>query len=238
MTSLGTYGLEIDGHFWEDDLEKMAWCKPRSELLDEAVQLWMIHGSSASLAAASVRYGLSLLALTLQAARGLDFPVVVLQEGQSAVEPASLPTPLAGCSVLKAAEAYGAKTVARLHRPVARTFPPYRLDVYGVPQVGQWFEVGPRDQTWQGAIFATSAEGISLHAVGKAGQLPERCTLNYPQKGLRLMIGSREFDGWAVQNELDSQSSYFVKVDSRPESILFCPYATDDQTQAFIIELQ
>jgi len=34
MAQLKTYGFEVNGHFWEDDLEKVAWMKVRQELID------------------------------------------------------------------------------------------------------------------------------------------------------------------------------------------------------------
>lgn len=238
MGLLTKYGLGLDGHFWEDDLEKMAWSKPRKEILEKDVSMWLIHSSAGSLAKPSVRYGLSLLALTVQAARGLNFPIVFLQEGDEAIVKESLPTSLSGCNVLEGSGSYGAKIIAALHKPVSQLFPDYRLDVYGISQVGQWFEVGPRAGCWKGVIFGTSPEGISMHAVGPAGQLPEKSTLNYPQKGIKLNIGEKAFDGWGVQNELDMEISYYLKVDSHPESIVFCPYSQDDEADAYVIKLK
>lgn len=238
MGTLTKYGLGVDGHFWEDDLEKMAWCKPRREIVDTAVSMWLIHGSAESLAKESIRYGLSLLALTVQAARGLGFPIVFLQEGDAAIVPESLPTPLAGGRVLEVSSGYGPKIIADLHKPVPSVRADYRIDVYGIPQVGQWFEVGPRDSGWDGAIFGTAPEGITFQAVGAAGQLPEKSTLNYPQQGIKLNIGDREFDAWGVQNEFDGDTSYYLKVDSYPEAVMFCPYAQDDEAEAYVISLK
>ncbi len=238
MASLKGYGLEGDGHFWEDDLDKMAWSAPRKELLEPEVSLWLIHGSAEMFSRPSVRYGLSLLALCIQAVKGVDFPIIILQEGQEGLAAASLPTALKGCAVLPAAGgAYGAKVVAGVHRASGKLFPPYRLDVYGVPQVGQWFEVGPREGVWQGAIFGTTGKGVVLHAVGPAGRLPEKTVLNFAQQGLAITLGEREFDAWAVQNPIDRNTSYFVKVDGAPETVMFCPYSQEDETQAYIVQL-
>ncbi len=235
--TLTTYGCVIDGHFWEDDLDKMAWCKPRKELLEKDISMWLIYTGTDPLASISVRYGLALLALTVQAVRGVDFPIVFLQDGGEPIRPETLPTPFVGCSVL-AMGTHAAKIVALLHKPAVLTFPDYRLDAYGIPQIGQWFEVGPRKESWQGMIFGTAPAGISMHAVGSAGKLPEKSTLNYAQKGIKLNIGQSEFDGWAVQNTFDAETSYYIKVDSHPESIVFCPYAQDDEADAYLIRLQ
>ncbi len=237
MKTLTKYGCVVDGHFWEDDLDRMAWCKPRKELLEKDVSMWLIYTGTEIFANTSVRYGLALLALAVQAVRGVDFPIVFLQDGDNAIKPETLPTPFTACSVL-AMGTYGAKIVTLLHKPTALTFPDYRLDVYGIPQIGQWFEVGPRQDSWQGMIFGTAPKGISMHAVGVAGKLPEKSTLNYAQQGLRLNIGQTGFDGWAVQNKIDAETSYYLKVDNYPESIIFCPYVQDNETDAYLIRLQ
>lgn len=78
IPQLRAYGLEVKGHFWEDDLEKMAWAKAREELIKPDVTLWLILASQENLASPSIRYGLSLLTITLQAKRGYSFPISIL----------------------------------------------------------------------------------------------------------------------------------------------------------------
>lgn len=239
MASLTKYGLDIDGHFWDDDLEKMAWSTPRKEMLEKHRNMWIIYGKAEKFDHPSIIYGLSLLILSIQAAQGINFPIVLLQEGDTAIDLSSLPPHFKACKVYQIKSGtWGAKIVAALHKPTTPQFPPYRLDVYGIPQVGQWFEVGPRENSWEGVIFGTVGETISLHAVGPAGQLPEKSTLNYAQKGLKINLGEQEIDGWAVQNIIDENTSYYVRVDSHPETIMFCPYSQTDDAEAYIINLK
>lgn len=239
MASLKKYGLDVDGHFWEDNLEKMAWSSPRRDLLNTDINMWLIYGNADSFAQPSILYGVSLLCLSVQATRGTNFPLAILQKGSGVIDPDSLPRHFGECAVYQeTGGAWGAKIVAALHKTSPQRFPPYRLDVYGIPQVGQWIEVGPRDSIWEGAIFATSEKTISMHAVGPAGQLPEKSTLHYPQKGLKIKLGEKEFDAWAVQNKLDEKTSYYIKLDGHPEKIMFCPYSQEDEAEAFIIDLK
>ena len=239
MASLQKYGLAVDGHFWQDDLDKMTWSAPRKEILDKNTNLWGIIASFADLQSPSIRYGLSMLALTAQAAKGLDFPIVILQNGGDAIVAEMLPTPFTGCEVFDLKNpAYGAKIVARVHKAIQGTMPPYRLDVYGIPQIGQWFEIGPRVGTWSGALLGTSDAGPCLHTVGRSGQLPEKSVLNYPQRGLEIELQNRKFIAWAVQNELDAQSSYYVKVDGHPDSILFGPSSSEEDAEVFVLKLK
>jgi hypothetical protein len=239
MGQLKTYGLEVNGHFWEDDLQKMAWIKARDALIDANVALWLVLASKENLLAPSIRGGLSLLALTVQAQRGLGFPIALLLTEGEPPAAETLPTQLKDVLVLSASDAtYGAKVVARVHAPMKHALPDYRLDVYGNPHIGQWFEVGPREASWQGAMFGVSGADISFHGVGPKGSLPSRSVLNYPMKGLKVNLGDKEFVAWAVQNELDARSSYFVKVEGCPESILFGPYSSDQEAEVHVITLK
>lgn len=236
---LKSYGLAADGHFFEDDLEKMAWIAPRQQLLDSNISMWLLLGSAESLCRPSYRYGLAMLTLAVQAERGPGFPIIILQTGEEAINPDTLPTPLTNARVLPLTnDSYAAKLVAIAHTPVQDSRPAYRLDVYGIANIGQWFEIGPRDGNWQGAIFGVSGGEITLHAVGPAGRLPEKSVLNYPQQGLQITLGDREFTAWGVQNELDSGSSYYLKIEGEPEKIMFCPYSSEQETEAYIVTLQ
>ncbi len=239
ISKLQTYGLAADGHFFTDDLEKMAWVAPRKEILEKTVSVWLLLCSANSLKQESFRYGLAMLALAVQAERGSEFPMVILQTSDETIDPDSLPTPLAGAKVLPMSnDAYGAKLIAIAHTPVKSTTVDYRIDVYGIPNVGQWFEISPVNGNWQGAIFGVSNGEIKLHAVGPAGQLPEKSVLNYPQQGLEIEVGEDKFTAWAVQNELSPNDSYYLKVEGTPEKIVFCPYSSEEETEAFIISLQ
>jgi len=178
MGQLKTYGLEVEGHVCEDDLQKMAWIKPRDVLIDTNVALWLILASRKRLLEASIRGGLSLLAITVQARRGLDFPIALLLTEGDAPAIETLPTPLRAAIVLLANDAtYGAKVVARVHAPVKHPLPEYRLDVYGNPHIGQWLEVGPRERQWRGAMLGVSGAEISFHGVGPREACPaDRCS--------------------------------------------------------------
>ncbi|HDZ24396.1 MAG TPA: hypothetical protein ENH70_07665 [Desulfobacteraceae bacterium] len=238
ILQLKPYGLGANGHFWEDDLDKMAWIGPRKELLDGDTSLWGILGSADNFQEPTVRYGLSLLATTLQAQKGHEFPILILLT-EGSLEPETLPTPLRNSTVIALTDpGLGAKLVALVHRPPAENRPEYRLDVYGNAQIGQWFEVGPVEGTWSGAMFGVSDGDITFQAVGPKGSLPSQSTLNYPMQGLKMNLGDREFTAWAVKNQIEPAASYFVKVEGQPERILFGPFSDEDQTDVFVVDLK
>ncbi len=239
MSALKGYGLDVQGHFWTDELEKMAWIGPRDVMLDKDVALWTILATPEALSSPNIRYGLSLLALTVQSQRGPGFPIVILLSGGESISPGQLTTPLQGADILAADKpAFGAKLVARVHTPAKKAAAEYRLDCYGNPQIGQWFEIGPTGSTWNGALFGVAGAKITFQAVGAKGQLPEKSTLNYPIQDMQLGLGQTEYIAWAVQNELGPDSSYFVKVEGYPESILFGEYSQEEEADVFVVSLK
>jgi hypothetical protein len=238
MVQLKPYGLEANGHFWEDNLEKMSWAAAREELIDPNVSLWGILLSAENLKNPALRFGLSLLAIAVQAQKGYTFPIVLLVT-QGEVSSQDLPTPLRGADIASYKDpGLGAKIVAKTHSPKSDVASDYRLDIYGNPQIGQWFEVGPQNNAWQGVLFGVSGGKITFHAVGPKGSLPSKSTLNYPMQGLELNQGEQEYTAWAVQNQIDPDSSYFIKVEEFPERIVFGPATQDNQAEVFIVDLK
>ncbi len=239
IPQMKTYGLEVHGHFWKDDLEKAAWMGARDELLDSKTALWGILTSDEELSNQTIRYGLSLLAITVHAQRGLNFPIQILQTKGEDVSSEKLTTPLMGVDVLSVSDpGLGAKLVAKVHSSAGEISSEYRLDTYGSAQIGQWFEIGPENASWPGSMFGVAGADITFHAVGPKGKLPSQSVLNYPIKGLKLNLGEKEYEAWAVQNELDTQISYFVKVEGFPESIVFGPYSTEEAADVYVVKLK
>jgi len=239
MAQFKTYGLEVGGHFWQDDLQGVAWMAPRDDIIDTAVNAWLILGSAEELLAPDTLYGLSLLAIAVRAQRGQQFPIIILQTPGQVLDPDQLSTPLKDIDVLNAPDAgLGAKIVAKLHTASAPISSEYHLDLYANKQIGQWFEIVPVNSSWPGVMFGVSEGEIAFHAVGPKGQLPAKTVLNYPMQGLQLQMGEKEYQAWATQNELDPETSYFVKVEGNPASIIFGPYSTDETADVYVVKLK
>jgi hypothetical protein len=237
MGQVASYGLAVNGHFWSNVMDKMEWMGPRKELLDPAVALLLIVGTRTNLADPNTRFGLSLLSLTVQAGRGNGFPTFILYGGE-APDLEDLPTPLKHAHLISASAAFGPKLVARANMPFQPTPTEYRFDVYGIPGIGLWLEVGPAGETWKGVMAGVSGGDIDAHGVGPKGQLPTgKMVLNYAQKGLKINLGTKEYTAWAVQNELDPNTSYFFRATGQPDSIIFGPFAHDDQAEVFSLRI-
>jgi hypothetical protein len=229
MTTIRAYGLESGGHFWADDLDKLAWLGPLETLAERDTAVWVILGSSKSLESPSVRYGLGLLAISLQARKGQGFPILFLDTGEG-LDASSLPAPLRGADIFSAGlPTLGAKLVARANLPLKPFAPGYRLNVQAGEHFGVWFEIGPAGgETWDGALLGVSGGTIDFHGAGPAGALPQKAVLEYPLQGLKLEMSGREYTAWAVKNRLDNGSSYYVRVRDIPGSIVFGPLEGDD----------
>jgi len=240
ITKLKGYGLNADGHFWIDDLKKMAWIAPRDEIVNSENEGWLIYANVKELEKESIRYGLSLLVLTVTAQKGRNFPIILLFD-KPYKDTGALPTPLASLeNVTMEDSSVYAKIVAKLNKRSSGSLAQeYRIDVYGNPQIGQWFEIGPaQNQEWNGAIFGVSGADITFQAVGPRGRLPERSTLNYPVQGMKLETEKHNYIAWGVQNPISAQHSYFVRVDSWPDSIIFGQYPTKDKAELYSVVLK
>jgi hypothetical protein len=225
MSQMKTYGLEVQGHFWKDDLKKMAWMAARDSLMDAKISMWAILGSSDELLAADTLYGLSLLAVSVQAQRGLHFPIMIIQTQGESIASEQLSTPLKGAETMSASDAgLGAKLVARVHKTAKPVPSEYHMDIYANEQIGQWFEVRPQNSSWPGVMFGVAGAEIAFHAVGPSG--------------LKLEMGGKEYTAWAAQNELDAETSYFVKVEGFPESVVFGAYSAEESAEVFVVRLK
>jgi hypothetical protein len=121
--------------------------------------------------------------------------------------------------------------------PTAAPSEAFRFSVIAHASLGQWFEVGPVEDHWQGALFGVDGGAITHHGVGPSGMLPERCTLEHPSMGMRIDAGGREFTCCAVKNRLSSGESYFVRVTGAPSGLLFGEHPEQDEADVRILDL-
>lgn len=235
--TVSRYGLAVNGHFWSDNLEKMEWAGPIAEIDKPEVSVWLIKGSRASYDNPDIRFGLGLLAAAVQARRGYGFPILcICDDGDLDVQ--TLPTMLRSAEVVDEAK-LGAKLAAKANMPLKKIEPEYRFDLYPLPSLGLWVEVGPAPgHAWKGALLGVSGGDIEAHGAGAAGMLPDKCVLNYPMQGLKMELGGSEYVGWAVKNELSENESYFVKVSGVPDSLLFGEFSEGDDAELFSLQLK
>ncbi|MFO7752649.1 MAG: hypothetical protein R6V41_05980 [Desulfobacteraceae bacterium] len=216
------YGLAPDGHFWVDDLKKMAWQAPKDSICAKETGLWVISAEPGDLEAESVRYGLSLLALTVQAIKGIGFPIIFVCF-DNMLQQEDLPAPFKGAEIVDAKDrTLGAKIAARANTPVKKVAVDYRVDIHANPGYGIWFEFGPTgEEIWSGVLAGASGAQVDAHGVGDAGRLPEKAVLEYQMQGLKLSINNTEYDAWAVQNRISENEAYYVRFNGMPGTVLF-----------------
>jgi hypothetical protein len=143
MAELNRYGLGSEGHYWIDDLSSLAWLGALEKMKEQRPALWVILATAQTLMEPNLRYGLSLLSLAVRTHLG-PLPIAILGGASDKLE-APMAPPLLKKALYLAVDspAWQAKLVGMANRPTAADELGYYLDVYGDPQVGQWFEVGP-----------------------------------------------------------------------------------------------
>ena len=239
LHSLQKNGLQTSGGHWIDDVAKAAWAELIPVLSDpQQTDAWVIALDSASFNKPSIRYALSVLAGTAHDRRGPAFPVVLVGIDFKPTA-ADLPTFLRDCTIYPFSDAgWPAKLVASFFKKAEGTAQEFRFAMHANQYTGQWFEIGPRVGNWNGAMFGVSGEAkISHHAVGPKGVLPERTVLEYAIKDMKATVGDTEFTVWAVQNKIDAEQSYYVKVDKTPPKIVFGGHPESDNAEVYVIQL-
>lgn len=246
-SQLKRYGLSCQGHFWNDasdkTADKMSW-QPALEAMTAAhAELWLILADEAEMAKPTVRYGLSLLAATVNAKMNRELPIVMLWSAKSPTV-STLPDLLQSALMIEEANpAWQAKMVAAINKPAKPISTDYRFNVLGDERLGQWFELGPRDVNWDGVLFGVTGRVagaetiIDFQAIGLKNGLPEKSIVEFAQQGLKLQAGGRDFTAWALRNQVDTASSYYVRVKGCPAAILFSPYPENGEVDATIIRL-
>jgi hypothetical protein len=236
---LKRYGLQCKGHFWADQPDKMAWRVALDAMLEAKADAWLLLVDGDEVKKPSVRYGLSLMASALRSARGGNFPMLTLWNSAPAAEAALPPLMAQAELLLESGASWPAKIVAKTNVPAKAAAADYRLDVLGNERLGQWFEIGPVAGAWSGVVFGVTGGGaeIQFQAVGPKAMLPEKTTLEFAQEGMKLEVAGNEYTAWAVRNQVDGNTSYFVKVKGCPDSILFMPYAEETDAEATLLRL-
>ncbi len=235
--TVSEYGLGVEGHFWKDDLENMEWSGAAPEIAKSQTGLWLIVGDTADFTD-SVIQGLSLLSLTVSARKGARIPLIILADSSETLAE-RLPLPLAGAQVLTPDNpSLGAKMTAKANLPPKKMESEYRLNVYALPKVGLWLEAGPTAGNWSGVLFGAQAAAIDAMGIGPAGEIPERSTLEYPLRDMKLAMGDREFTAWAANNTISADESVYVRMKGQPEAFIFGPFVSEaEEVEAYTLPL-
>ena len=68
-------------------------------------------------------------------------------------------------------------------------------------------------------------------------ELPERTVLNYASVGIKAQIGDDEFTAWSVQNELDPEQSYYIKITGQPSKLIIGEHPAAEDAEAWTLAL-
>jgi len=235
---LDKYGFSVSAGFWEDDLKKLAWINHREVLEDPAqADIWLIAGEKEQFEKDTIRYGLSVLKLSIEPRRRSHIPVFILTQG-FVLKPGDLPLAFRDVPIFNDSDpSWAAKLVAQAHKKYDVPEYPYRFFVHAHEYFGQWFEIGPASGTWNGAMLGVDEGEITHHAVGPKGFPPEKSVVEYSLRGLKAELNGVEYTAWAVQNKIDESASYYVKVVGSPGKVIFGEHPGEEDAEVFVYEL-
>ncbi len=235
---LDKYGFSVSAGFWEDDLKKLAWVAHREVLEDpDQSDIWLIAGEKDQFERETIRYGLTALKLSIVPRRKSDIPVFILALGFK-LDSQSLPLAFRDVPVFSDSDpGWAAKLVAQAHKKQPSPEYPYRFFIHAHEYFGQWFEVGPASGSWNGAMLGVDEGEITHHAVGPKGFPPEKSVVEYSLRGLKAELGGVEYTAWAVQNKLDSENSYYVKVVGSPGKVIFGEHPGEEDAEVFVYDM-
>ena len=239
MAALKKNGLLPQGHRWIDDVPKAAWAELLAPLSDaQQTDAWIVALDRASLEQASVRYGLSVLAATLRERRGAAYPIVVLGIDFTPAQE-QLPMFLRnGPFYSNTDSGWPAKLVASFFKKGESAVQEFRFSVYASQYTGQWIEIGPTTDPWNGVMLGVSGQAkITHHAVGPKGALPERTVLEYATKDIQAQVGDTNFIVWSVQNHVTVDQSYFLKVEGCPAKVVLGGHPGAENAEVFVVSL-
>ncbi|MDH5377760.1 MAG: hypothetical protein OEX00_05525 [Gammaproteobacteria bacterium] len=226
-------GFQTYGSDWINDNAKLAWADLGNTLADqEEIDLWLICVDESSLQSTDIRFGLSLCATIIRESRGFQFPIYLLGLG---FEPGQEDLPLLLKDVVcftSNTPSWDAKILSSTYRKSKSEAPPYRVSVRANSSFGLWFELGPREGSWDGIMAGVDQmDGIKIthHAVGPKGVLPEKATMEYPIQGIVAEAGDDSFTLWAAKNHLGEDQSYYFKVEGQPSKLMFGAYPGSSQ---------
>ncbi|MEJ2693379.1 MAG: hypothetical protein P8166_10060 [Candidatus Thiodiazotropha sp.] len=237
---LNQVGLGVSGAYWVDDLEKMAWQELAAQLIDSSgPDLWIVAGRKEDFESEQNRYGLSLVSAMVAEERATPWKGICLGI-DFMPEQAGLPTLLRPFQCLSGLDSgWPSKVVAAAFMTEATVVSEdFRFNVIAHPMLGQWFEVGPLDESWAGVMLGVAGDSsITHHAIGTRGQLPEKSVLEYPIQGIQAKLGDDEYTAWSVQNSVGTNQSYYVKVEGFPRSLIIGAHPGTDMAEVVCLEL-
>ncbi|MBQ4487968.1 MAG: hypothetical protein II944_01505 [Ruminobacter sp.] len=226
------YGMNAVGHFWNYDEPELTKKIPGREF--EVADAWVIIVNDQQIPP-EVMFGLSVMGLILRLRAKYRVPVLVVGKEQHLSE------------VFKDVEFFsvdnfGTKLVSKTAIKKQWSDYGFNISVHNQTGIGLWFEIGPNAETeWNGVFLGvdTCLDGyIDFQAVGPAGAMPERTTLNYPFKDAKLELNGKEYTAWGCSNVLKKGDSFYVRIKGIIPSIIIGEGLGDgDSTECRVFRL-
>jgi len=230
-----SYGVGVEGHFFNEKKQYEKWHLAVEEIVNKDNGLWVIYGNKKDILNKDIIKHLSLLALSVQAVKGDNFPIMILSSDDIS---AVLPFPLKQTIILKPDNpSLGAKITAKVHMPVKKDNRPFYINLLSLENIGLWMEINPRKKGWEGFIAGVAKpSSIKALGIGDKGKIPEKAVLEYPMRDMELETSGKEFTAWSAKNSITENKSIFIKIDNIPDSVLFGEFKDESNPELYIID--
>jgi len=232
--------VNIDGFICDYDIDIITWNTIKEGLIDKEISLWAVIMNSEDLNNFLFNYNISTLILAVQQKKGLNFPIIFIQTDHKKISKDHLPTPFLGIEIIKLSVTDpSAKILYKINSSSKKIKTDYYIDVYQIPHIGQWFEIGPINNIWKsGSLMGVCGAQILFQGVGSRGSLPKKSKLKSPIEGAEITWANEKFIIWSVQNEITPKDSHFLKIEGRPHTTIFGPTTNENEIDMYVIKLK
>ena len=207
------------GHIaWNDLLgQPNAWTQLLQVLDDQNIAAWVIVGNYEDFTPQIIsQVSMLTLGMTRKDLPSIAFIIKDMTKDESNL---SLPYILKHAKVFYKNQPFAPKIMSQ--NLIKHSLPEFdfRCKAHLGSLMGQWLEIGPKEQPWNGFMCGAIGGEIIAFGVGEKGCIPKTSSLHFPQSGIKGDWGQHEFSACAAQNIIDTSMSCYLRIDNNPTVI-------------------
>ncbi|UQZ90366.1 hypothetical protein C4J81_14595 [Deltaproteobacteria bacterium Smac51] len=173
----------------------------------------------------------ALVSLSLNQENPLSMAFILKTDDLHDVErlKAMLPPLLTQVKVFRKDEPFASRLMAARFKQPQWPDMPFYLRSHLSPLTGVWLEAGPdKGEEWPGFFLAAVGAEIDSLGIGPRGQLPKKCTLEFPMMNIEGNLNGQQWNGCAAKNGLDGTTSAFIRLNRPLDKLIMSEYPADD----------
>lgn len=194
-----------------------AWTQLLQVIDDPNITAWIIIGNSIDFTP-EVMSQISMFSLAMVRAN-LPTTAFIINDSNENENNLSLPPLLQHAKIFYQNQIFAPKIMAQNTAKHKLPELDFRCKAHLGPLLGQWLEIGPKQQAWNGFMCGTIGGEVTAFGVGKKGCVPKTSSLNFPQCGIKGDWENQSFSACAAQNVIDTDMSCYFRIDKHPTAI-------------------